>query len=148
MTISPTTPASDHPAPQRRTRCTDVAETVTVLAWRDATVEQAAGAVPTDSDEAVVWWTPSIGTTGMAIAHRLARYASGGPSVWTIEDIARTFGLGVRQNRVRRSFNRLERFGIVRCTSTTVQVRLWLPPLTFAQRSRLPAYLADAYGRR
>lgn len=52
MTISPTA-ASGHPV-AHRSPCADAAETLTVLAWRDATVEQAAGAVPTDSDEALV----------------------------------------------------------------------------------------------
>lgn len=54
MAVSPTTSAPDHPAAQRHARCTDVAESLTVLAWRDAAVERAPGAVPTDSDEALV----------------------------------------------------------------------------------------------
>ncbi|MCZ7537299.1 MAG: hypothetical protein M5T61_16245 [Acidimicrobiia bacterium] len=69
-------------------------DTVTVIAWRDPIVESAPGAIATDSDDALVWYTPSIGTIGMAMAHRFARHAADGPSTWTIDDIARTFGLG------------------------------------------------------
>lgn len=120
-------------------------DTVTVLAWRDRTVEQAPGAVPTDSDEALVWYTPSVGTIGMAMAHRFARYAHNGPSTWTVEDIARTFGIGPGRARVLRSLDRLERFGIIRRNGHTVHVRLCLAPLTFRQRCQLPAYLAAAF---
>lgn len=120
-------------------------DTLTVLAWPDPTVEQTPRAIPTDSDEALVWYTPSVGTIGMAIAHRFARYAHDGPSTWTVEDIARTFGIGPSPARVLRSLDRLERFGIVRRNGHTVHVRLWLAPLTFRQRCQLPAYLAAAF---
>ncbi|MGE3836110.1 MAG: hypothetical protein AB7H43_15200 [Acidimicrobiia bacterium] len=119
-------------------------DTMTVLAWRDPTVEQAPGALRTDSDDALVWYTPSVGTIGMAMAHRFARHAIDGPSTWTVEDIARTFGIGLSPARVLRSLERLERFGIVRRHGHTVHVRLWLAPLTFRQRCQLPAYLAAA----
>ncbi|MGE3446675.1 MAG: hypothetical protein AB7H92_03730 [Microbacteriaceae bacterium] len=120
-------------------------DTLTVLAWRDLTVEQAPGAMATDSDDALVWYTPSVGTIGMAMAHRFARHAHDGPSTWTIEDIARTFGIGPSPARVLRSLDRLERFGIIRRIGDAVHVRLWLAPLTFRQRCQLPAYLAAAY---
>ena len=63
--------------------------TLTVIAWHDPTIEQATGAMPTDSDDALVWYTPSVGTIGMAMAHRFARHATTGPSCWTVDDIAR-----------------------------------------------------------
>ena len=55
--------------------------TFTVDAWHDPIVEAAAGAVRTDTDDALVWYTPSIGTIGMAMAHRFARHATDGPSL-------------------------------------------------------------------
>ena len=122
-----------------------VGDTVTVIAWRDPVVEHARGAVRTDSDDALVWYTPSIGTIGMAMAHRFARYATESPTTWTIIDIAHTFGLGTSAARVQRSLDRLERFGITRRHGDTIAVRLWLAPLTFRQRSQLPSYLAAEY---
>ena len=123
-------------------------DTLTVVAWRDPTVEQAPGAMLTDSDEALVWYTPWIGCIGMAMAHRFARHAHEGPSTWTVDDIARTFGIGASPARVLGSLDRLERFGIVGRTGRAVHVRLWLAPLTFRQRSQLPVYLAAAYDAR
>ena len=123
-------------------------DTVTVIAWHDATVEQTPGAMRTDSDDALVWYTPSIGTIGMAIAHRFARHATAGATMWTLDDIARTFGIGLAPARVGRSLDRLARFGIIHRAGGTLAVRLWLPPLTSRQRCQLPAYLADAYRSR
>lgn len=122
-----------------------VADTVTVIAWHDPVVEATPGAIRTDSDDALVWYTPSVGTIGMAMAHRFARHAADGPSWWTIEDVARTFGLGPSAARVQRSLDRLERFGIIRRHGHTIAVRLWLAPLTYRQRCGLPAYLAHVY---
>lgn len=124
---------------------TSARDTLTVLAWRDATVEQAPGAMATDSDDALVWYTPSVGTISMVMAHRLSRYAAEGPSAWTVEDLARTVGIGPSPARVLRSLDRLERFGVARRRGHTVHVRLWLAPLTLRQRCQLPGYLAAAY---
>jgi len=119
--------------------------TFTVDAWHDPIVEAAAGAVRTDTDDALVWYTPSIGTIGMAMAHRFARHATDGPSLWTIEDIALTFGIGNSAARVWRSLDRLDRFGIINRTGDRIAVRLWLAPLTQRQIAQLPPYLAAAY---
>ena len=70
------------------------------------------------------WYTPSIGTIGMAMAHRFARHATDGPSLWTIEDIALTFGIGNSAARVWRSLDRLDRFGIIHRTGDRITVRL------------------------
>lgn len=121
---------------------------LTVVAWRDPLVENAPGAILTDSDDALVWYTPFVGSIGVVVAHRLARYAADGPSTWTIEDVARTFGLGASAARVLRTFDRLERFGIARRHDHTVAVRLWLAPLTYRQRCQLPTYLTEAYDAR
>jgi hypothetical protein len=121
---------------------------LTVIAWRDPIVEAVPGAMPTDSDDALVWWTPTIGTIGMVMAHRFARQAAVEPTWWTIEDIGRTFGISPTPPRVHGVIDRLHRFGIVRHHADTLAVRLWLPPLTLRQRRRLPAYLADAWDAR
>lgn len=121
---------------------------LTVIAWRDPIVEAVPGAMPTDSDDALVWWTPTVGTIGMVMAHRFARQAAIEPTWWTIEDIALTFGISPRPARVLGVIDRLCRFGVVRHHAGTVAVRLWLPPLTLRQRHRLPTYLADAWDAR
>ena len=121
---------------------------LTVIAWPDPVIEGLPGAMPTASDDALVWWTPFVGTIGMVMAHRFARQAADGPSRWSIEDVAGTFGISPTPARVLRVIDRLERFALVRRRGNTVAVRLWLPPLTERQRRRLPAYLADAWDTR
>jgi hypothetical protein len=138
-----TTPTAE-PIERSTAAILSASDTLAVIAWHDPTVEQATGAMPTDSDEALVWYTPSIGTIGMAMAHRFARHATTGPSTWTVEDIALTFGIGPSAARVARSLDRLERFGIARRTGRTLAMRLWLAPLTYRQRCALPGYLAAA----
>lgn len=144
QTTTPTSGYAQHPAAP----ILSAGDTLTVIAWHDPTIEQASGAMPTDSDDALVWYTPSVGTIGMAMAHRFARHAATGPSCWTVDDIARTFGIGPSPARVARSLDRLERFGIVRRTGRTLAVRLWLAPLTYRQRCGLPGYLAATYDAR
>ena len=135
-TSNPTEPATDH---------SDVeVSTLTVVAWQDPLVETMPGAMPTASDQALVWWTPSVGPTGILMAHRFAAYAVDGPSQWTVPDIAATFGMGNSRGRVMHPLARLERFGIVSCHGSEVAVRLMLAPLTRRQRVSLPGYLTDA----
>src|SRR6478609_3245911 len=86
---------------------------LTVVAWRDPLVEGHPDAIPTCSDEALVWWTPSVGPTGMLMAHRFAAYAVDGPTTWTVADLAATFGMGGSSSRLVRTLARLERFGII-----------------------------------
>lgn len=118
---------------------------ITVIAWPDPVVDNAAGSIPTASDDALIWWTPTIGPTAALMAHRFATYAADGPSVWPLADLAQTFGLGQALGRVTRTLDRLDRFGIVARHGDTVAVRLMLAPLSARQRVRLPGYLADAY---
>ncbi len=91
--------------------------------------------------DALVWYTPAVGTIGMAMAHRLARYATDGPTRWSVDEIAATFGLARSAARVFRSLERLERFGLARRHCDIVEVRLWLPPLSRRQVEQLPDYL-------
>lgn len=116
----------------------------TVVAWRDPVVELLPDAVPTCSDEALVWWTPSVGPTGMLMAHRFAAYAGEGPTMWTAAEVAATFGMSGGSSRLLRTLGRLERFGIIACQDGTIAVRLMLAPLTRRQRAQLPEYLAEA----
>jgi hypothetical protein len=120
---------------------------LTVIAWRDSCTEADPAAIATASDDALMWFTPMVGTLGVMLAHRLAGHAAHGPTVWTVHEIARTFGLQ-EPSRVRRAFDRLDRFHIARRQETTIAVRLALPPLTGRQRAQLPAYLRTAYDAR
>lgn len=115
----------------------------TVIAWRDPVVEEAPGSITTWSDEALIWWTPSVGPTSMLMAHRLAAYATQGPTTWTATDLAATFGMGTSRTRLDHTLDRLERFGIITRHGTSIAVRLMLAPLTRRQRETLPGYLAD-----
>lgn len=120
----------------------------TVVAWRDPVIDELPGAMATASDDLWLWWLPTVGAIGCAVAHRFASYAAEGPSSWPLADIAGTFGIGVSMSRVGHTFDRLARFGIIRRHGATIAVRLWLPPLTARQRAQLPAYLAAAYDAR
>ena len=112
---------------------------ITVIAWPDPVIDNAAGSIPTASDDALIWWTPTIGPTAALMAHRFATYAVDGPSVWPLVDLAQTFGLGQALGRVTHTLDRLDRFGIVARHGDTVAVRLTLAPLSARQRVRLPA---------
>lgn len=120
--------------------------TFVVVAWRDPVVEGMPGAIPTASEEVLVWWTPGVGPTGMVMAHRFAAYAAGGPTCWTVADISATFGIGGNTNRLAHTLTRLERFGIVTCREGEIAVRLMLAPLAQRQRACLPGYLGAALG--
>lgn len=135
-------------APDRTVRPDDVDVTFTVVAWHDPLIDQRPDAIVTASDDLWLWWLPTVGAIGCAMAHRFASYAADGPSTWPLGDLAATFGLGASISRIGRTFDRLVRFGIIRRRGTTIAVRLWLPPLTVGQRDRLPGYLADAYKAR
>jgi len=123
---------------------TAAAPCLVVVAWHDPVVESAPDAIPTASDEALVWWTPLVGPTGMVMAHRFATYATTGPTTWTAEEVCATFGMGHANSRLDHTLTRLERFGIITRRGAVIAVRLMLAPLTRRQREALPAYLADA----
>lgn len=139
----PTINSPSRPTPADHIDGGDVGE-LTVTAWRDPVVEGLPGAIATCSDEALIWWTPSVGPTAMLMAHRFAAYAVEGPTTWTVPDIAATFGMGASGSRVVHTLARLERFGIVASHGSSIAVRLMLAPLTRRQRACLPGYLADA----
>jgi hypothetical protein len=116
----------------------------TVIEWRDPVVENLPGAFVTASDDALVFWTPVVGPTGMLMAHRFAAYAAQQPTNWTPEDLAATFGMGGSRARLEHTLCRLERFGIIRRDGGSIAVRVKLAPLTASQLQRLPDYLRHA----
>ena len=124
---------------------TSVTDVVTIHPWRDAAVESMPGAMPTSSDDALVWYLPFLGSISLLMAHRWSQYASSGPSTWAVDDIARTFGIGQSVTRVKQSIDRLELFGIICRDDRNLYVRLWLPPLGLRQQAKLPGYLAVVY---
>ena len=120
-------------------------DTITVVAWHDPVIEDATGAIATTSDEFMTWCTCTLGPSSVLVARHLALYAADSEVEWPLDELAATFGLGVSQ--LCRTLDRLRRFGIVGRVGSTVSVRMVVGPLTLQQRSRLPRYLAEAYGR-
>jgi hypothetical protein len=117
--------------------------TITVVPWRDPLIERIPGAIPTVSDDVLVWWTNTLGPSAVLLARHLATYAADGASVWSLEDLAGSFGIS--RSVVAHTLDRLVRFGVVARHGSTVEVRLMLGPLSARQRERLPRYLAEAY---
>lgn len=121
-------------------------DTLLVIAWNDPVVERSPGAMRADSDDALKWYGACLGPAGTLIMHRLARYATDGPTEWALHELGQTFGLAARH--LRHSLNRLHMFGIAHLAGDVLAVRLWLPPLTVRNRVRLPDYLAAEYEAR
>jgi hypothetical protein len=127
----------------------DAETTISVLAWRDHIVESHPESHPTSSNDTLVWWSPILGPTATLMAHRFAGYVAHGDQMqFTLADLARTFGMGQSMGRVRASFQRLERFGIISLHDQTLFVRTALPPLTRRHLEQLPPYLVELYERR
>lgn len=110
-----------------------------VTAWVDPVFD---GGLPTDSDEALVLLCPVLGPSATLILHRLARYATAGPTVWEPGPFAATFGLGVG-NRAAKAVSRLGRFGFALIGSSGIAVRTSVPQLPVRWLERLPDYLRD-----
>jgi hypothetical protein len=142
--ISPTT-HHEKPAAAKEQWINSLTDIVTVHPWHDPVVEANPLAVPTNSDEAMIFWTPSVGCLSMTMAFRFSSYAAQAPSTWAVDDIALTFGVRESVTRVRHALDRLESFGIICRDERTVWVRLWLPPLGYRQQAKLPRYLAQVY---
>ena len=141
MTLtSPTT--LEHTSDQRN----EAQRTVTVIAWRDATIESHPASRPTASQETLWFWTPILGPTATLMAHRLAGLVSSGEThTFTVGALARTFGLGTSTSRVQATLDRLQRFGVIVVNGDTIAVRIALGPLSNRHRSRLPERLAGIY---
>lgn len=135
----PTATPAQHQTKRREPWPTEI----TVVAMQDPVVDQLPDATPTTSDDTLLWWAGTLGPTAVLLARHLAAYAAEGPTLWPLEDLGRTFGIG--PSVVAHSLERLVRFGVAARHGGTVRVRLMLPPLTARQRERLPQYLADAY---
>ena len=84
---------------------------------------------------------PFLGPTSSLVLHRLSRCLTTGTGrVWSIEDLAATFGVGASQMRA--SLARLERFGMIRTVGGRTEVRTRVPALAARNIERMPAYLA------
>ena len=113
-----------------------------VVAWVDPRCD---GGLPTDSDEALTLLCPVLGPSATIILHRLARYASVGPTEWEPEPFAATFGLSKNapSGLAAKAVARLARFGFATVGSTTLAVRTHVPPLPQRWLTALPDYLRD-----
>jgi hypothetical protein len=116
--------------------------TFEVIAWIDPVCDHG---LPTDSDEALVILCPVLGPSATMVLHRLARYASSGPTTWEPTVFAATFGLSKNAptGLAAKAVARLARFGFATVGSTTLAVRTHVPPLPQRWLSSLPDYLCD-----
>jgi hypothetical protein len=144
-TINPTTRQHHQPTADKEQWINALTDVITVHPWHDAAVEANPLAVQTASDEAMIFWIPSVGCLAMSMAFRFASYAAQAPSTWAVDDIALTFGVRESVTRVHHALDRLESFNILCRDDRTVWVRLWLPPLGYRQQAKLPRYLAEVY---
>lgn len=108
-----------------------------VVAWADPLC---ASGLPTDSDEALTLLCPVLGPSATIILHRLARYASVGPTEWEPDPFAATFGLS-KATLAPRALSRLSRFGFAQIGSTRLAVRTTVPQMSQLWLARLPEYL-------
>jgi hypothetical protein len=108
-----------------------------VVAWVDPRCD---GGLPTDSDEALMLLCPVLGPSATIILHRLARYATVGPTEWEPEPFAATFGLS-RATLAPRALSRLGRFGFAEIGEARLAVRTTVPHIPVHWLERLPEYL-------
>jgi hypothetical protein len=113
-----------------------------VIAWFDPVCDHG---LSTDSDEALVILCPVLGPSATMVLHRLARYASSGPTTWEPAVFAATFGLSKNapSGLAAKAIARLARFGFATVGSTTLAVRTHVPPLPQRWLTALPDYLRD-----
>lgn len=110
-----------------------------VDAWIDPRCN---GGLPTDSDEALILLCPVLGPSATLILHRLARYASQGPTEWEPGPFAATFGLS-RATLAPRALSRLCRFGMAEVGESRLSVRTTVPHIPLHWLERLPEYLRN-----
>ena len=71
--------------------------TLQLAVWDDPL---AANGLQTDTDDALIYLPPFLGPTSSLVLHRLSRCLTTGTGrVWSIEDLAATFGVGASQMR-------------------------------------------------
>ncbi len=116
-----------------------------LIAWRDSVIEDTPGATPTDSDDTARWWLPILGPTATLLARRLAASVTDPAAAdWEIARLAASFG--VQPAVMTRALGRLVWFGVAWPNGNgAIAVRTVLPPLSNAQRERLPAHVGDEY---
>jgi hypothetical protein len=108
-----------------------------VVAWDDPL---STNGLPADTDEAMTLLCPVLGPSATIMLHRLARYASVGPTEWEPETFAATFGLS-KANLAARALSRLSRFGFGQIGSTRLTVRTTVPHMPVHWLAQLPEYL-------
>ena len=78
--------------------------------------------IPADSDEALVLLCPVLGPSATLVLHRLARYASAGPTTWEPSVFASTFGMSKNSatGLATKAIARLARFGFATIGSSAL----------------------------
>jgi hypothetical protein len=144
--MTTTDPLASHPSRHPRP---DDTTTFVIEAWPDPAVDADPNSHPTASSETLLWWTPVLGPTAALMAHRFATVLAHQPRLRiSSDDLARTFGMGNANGRVRATIARLERFGIVTTHAESIYLRTTLPPLSSRHLEQLPAYLRELYQQR
>jgi hypothetical protein len=145
-------PTANHPATRSdRPRPLDQQAEVTLTfeVWPDPLVESDPRSHRTAASETLLWWTPVLGPTATLMAHRFATVLAHQPRLQiTSDDLARTFGMGNSNGRVRTTIARLERFDVATTHANSIYLRTSLGPLSNRHLDQLPAYLRDLYQQR
>ena len=96
------------------------------------------------------YWLAVLGPSALLALRRVADWLDDRPSgiEMSLEDLARTLGLGRRTGRhaaIVRTLRRLTEFDIATVAGDRYAVRSLLPPLSIRYRRRLPRYLAERH---
>lgn len=108
------------------------------------------GTHDTNTLDAIIWWTPTLGPTATIAAAHLANHAINQPRTpLAIADLQTMLGVTEVAGRCWRAINRLERFGMLTWHSTnTITIRTQLPSLRPKQLARLPEVAVAVYSQR
>lgn len=122
--------------------------TIEVSCWRDSVVERVG--FDACGDYVELFWLPVIGPTSTWLLRRLAVMAVLHPDGFTLDltSTAQSLGLGPNsssQSSLIRSLQRLSIFGLLRMSSSHLEIRTVVPPLTMKQLTRLPEHLQSAH---
>ena len=121
---------------------------VTVVPWRDATVE--AVGFPVRSDYVEWFWLPVLGPSATWLLRRIDFGFDQFPDGYVLDarSTAQALGIAARDDAgtiFARALSRLQSFGVAHGGTGSVAVRRVLPPVAQRHLSRMPATVRDAH---